>query len=87
MNFGICKGETFDRVLIYPGGPLNNFILKGAVLDSPEKYYVGVTRPRYSIAFAMKRLPKKLNGFKEVSINIGDNEIKALRYRCAPKPV
>ncbi len=85
MNFGFCKGETFDRVLIYPNGPLNNFILKGKALDSPEKYYVGVTRPRYSIAFAMKNLPKKLIGYDEVKIFIGKDEIKALKYQCQAK--
>ena len=61
LNFGACKGETFDRVLIYPNGKLNDFILKGNVLDHPEKYYVGVTRPKYSIAFAMKKLPARLS--------------------------
>ena len=86
VNFGICKGETFDRILIYPNGPLNDFILKSAALDSPEKYYVGVTRPRFSIAFAMKKLPKRLNGYEETCINIGDSEIIALKYQCVPKP-
>ena len=85
LNFGICKGETFDRVLIYPNGPLNNFILKSAALDSPEKYYVGVTRPRYSIAFAMKKLPKKLNGYEGICIDIGNFKMKALKYQCSPK--
>lgn len=82
VNFGICKGETFERVLIYPNGPFNNFILKGIALGSPEKYYVGVTRPRYSIAFAMKKLPARLNGYEETMIHIGSNVIKALKYQC-----
>ena len=60
VNFGACKGETFDRVLIYPNGPLTDFVLKGKVLGSPEKYYVGVTRPRYSIAIVLKKMPKAL---------------------------
>ena len=81
-NFGICKGETFDRVLIYPNGPINDFILKGIALCSPEKYYVGVTRPRYSLAFAMKRLPIQLSGYEEVWIKVGVDEIRALRFKC-----
>ena len=84
--FGICKGETFDRVLIYPNGPINNFILKGTALSSPEKYYVGVTRPRYSIAFVMKNLPKQLNRFEEIKIAVSDGEINALKYKCPPRP-
>ena len=85
VNFGICKGETFERVLIYPNGPLNNFILKGTALGSPEKYYVGVTRPRYSIAFAMKKLPVRLNGYEETMIHIGSNVIRALKYQSTAR--
>ena len=85
VNFGICKGETFERVLIYPNGPLNNFILKGTALGSPEKYYVGVTRPRYSIAFAMKKLPVRLNGYEETRIHIGSNVIRALKYQSTAR--
>lgn len=81
LNFGVCKGETFDRVLIYPNGPLNKFILKGNALDHPEKYYVGVTRPRYSIAFAMKKLPAHISGYEDVVISFAGNEIKALKYQ------
>jgi len=83
LNFGICKGETFDRVLIYPNGPLNNFILKNMALDSPEKYYVGVTRPRYSLAFAMKNLPSRLVGYEKVSIVAGTHAIQALKYKSS----
>lgn len=85
VNFGICKGETFERVLIYPNGPLNNFILKGTALGSPEKYYVGVTRPRYSIAFAMKKLPVRLNGYEETMIHIGSSVIRALKYQSTAR--
>lgn len=86
LNFGYCKGETFDRVLIYPNGPLMNFILNGVALQHPEKYYVGVTRPRYSIAFAMKKLPIKLAGYEEVKIDVGESELRALKYQCPPFP-
>lgn len=80
VNFGACKGETFDRVLIYPNGPLTDFVLKGKVLGSPEKYYVGVTRPRYSIAIVLKKMPKALSGYEEVNITCGDVRIRGLRY-------
>lgn len=84
LNFGVCKGETFDRILIYPNRPLNNFILKGNPLDHPEKYYVGVTRPKYSIAFVMKKLPARISGYEEVSISVAGKEIRAMKYQCPP---
>jgi hypothetical protein len=80
VNFGACKGETFDRVLIYPNGPLTNFVIKGSKLNSPEKYYVGVTRPRYSIAIVLKTVPKALRGYKQVEIDCMQKKIKALQY-------
>ena len=27
LNFGVSKGMTMDRVLIFPNGPLNKFLL------------------------------------------------------------
>ena len=80
VNFGACKGETFDRVLIYPNGPLTDFVLSGKALKAPEKYYVGVTRPRYSIAIVMRKLPKTLSGFEEMSILCGNSQIRSLKY-------
>lgn len=86
LNFGTCKGETIDRVLIFPNGPLNAFLLKGTPLSHPEKYYVGVTRPRYSIAFVMKKLPKQIIGYEEVMITVGEEKIRSLKYQCMPMP-
>ncbi len=80
VNFGACKGETFDRVLIYPNGPLMDFVLSGKALKAPEKYYVGVTRPRYSIAFVMQKIPKKLSGYEEMAITCGNTQIRCLKY-------
>src|SRR5690625_1450014 len=55
LNFGKSKGLTFDRVLIYPNGPVNKF-LKGdyeAVSKPKTKagLYVALTRARFSVAF------------------------------------
>ena len=41
LNFGACKGETFDRVMIYPNGPLKSSILKGTSLSSPKNTMLG----------------------------------------------
>jgi DNA helicase-2/ATP-dependent DNA helicase PcrA len=55
INFGKSKGLTFDRVLIYPNGPIRKF-LEGnykAVSNSKTKagLYVAITRARYSVTF------------------------------------
>ena len=51
MNYGESKGLGFDRVLIYPTKPILDFILKNKNLDgtSRAKFYVAITRARYSV--------------------------------------
>ncbi|MCI1958821.1 MAG: UvrD-helicase domain-containing protein [Clostridia bacterium] len=56
-NFGECKGMTFDRILIFPNKTMLAFLKKGTPLKSPQKYYVAVTRPRYSIAIVVDKFP------------------------------
>lgn len=80
INFGACKGETFDRVLIFPNGPLKNYVLKNVPLTSPEKYYVAVTRPRYSIAIVFDKLPKTVVGFSEIKMILNEQEVIAMKY-------
>ncbi len=52
MNFGDSKGLTFDAVLIYPTGPIKQW-MKGenATLgdEATNKFYVAVTRARYLV--------------------------------------
>ncbi|USI86609.1 AAA family ATPase [Acinetobacter johnsonii] len=56
MTFGESKGLTADHVLVQPTQPILNF-LKGEVNPfgdssiSQNKFYVAVTRARYSVAF------------------------------------
>ncbi|WP_339311702.1 UvrD-helicase domain-containing protein [Paenibacillus sp. FSL M7-0896] len=81
LNFGVSKGMTLERVLIFPNKPLSSFLLdpsKG--LKAPDKYYVGVTRARYSLAFVVEKL-KPNQYFFEDSINLDGNEIKVLRFK------
>lgn len=80
INFGACKGETFERIIIIPNGPLKKYITDGVALSSPEKYYVAVTRAMYSVAIVMDVFPNNLNGYKQVSITCGDSEIYGLKY-------
>lgn len=79
INFGVCKGMTFKRVLIFANGPLTKF-LTGTELNSPEKYYVAVTRPKYSLVIAVKKLPTASDTFESVKIHLGNAEIPALRF-------
>jgi DNA helicase-2/ATP-dependent DNA helicase PcrA len=56
MNFGESKGLGFNRVLIYPNGPIRKFLSqndRGAISNARAKLYVGVTRARYSVAFVL----------------------------------
>lgn len=53
INFGTSKGLSFDRVLIFPHGPITSYIVSGNrehVLGSLSKFYVAITRARYSVA-------------------------------------
>ncbi len=53
MNFGQAKGSTFDRVLIFPTGPIREYLQTGDLTKAGDisKFYVAVTRARYSVAF------------------------------------
>lgn len=53
MNFGISKGLTFDRCLIFPTAKISKFLQTGdrSELASKELFYVSITRARQSVAF------------------------------------
>jgi hypothetical protein len=67
MNFGVAKGSTFERVLIFPTEPILKYLedREPAALKSPEDLYVAVTRARFSVAFVVPRIlpPKQLSLF------------------------
>lgn len=52
-NFGESKGLGYDRVLIFPTGPIKQLLKDGKfdALKAPSKLYVAVTRARQSVAF------------------------------------
>ena len=56
-NFGVAKGITCDRVLIFPTGPIRDFINKSRLLTGKSAcgLYVGVTRAIHSVAFVLDR--------------------------------
>lgn len=56
-NFGLSKGLTFERVLIYPTKPHLDWLTKSTPIlanQSKSKLYVAITRARYSVAFVIK---------------------------------
>lgn len=56
-NMGDSKGQTFDRVVISPTVPMEKYLQSGAVLvpEALAKFYVAVTRARYSVAVVLDR--------------------------------
>lgn len=56
INYGISKGSTFDRVLIFPTKGIERFLKTGDIDDigDKSKFYVAVTRARHSVAFVIK---------------------------------
>ncbi|XAS73393.1 UvrD-helicase domain-containing protein [Micrococcaceae bacterium Sec5.1] len=54
-NFGKVKGLTFDRVLIYPTGPITKYLTDGTELQPKSAcgLYVAVTRAKHSVAFVV----------------------------------
>lgn len=55
INFGISKGLTHERVLIFPTGPIRAFLTQGTRLEDKSAcgLYVGVTRAVHSVAFVV----------------------------------
>lgn len=53
-NFGAVKGQTYSHVVIIPTKPIEKYLCTGDIADvegSKEKFYVAITRARYSVAF------------------------------------
>ncbi len=55
INFGISKGRTFERVLIFPTEKMKKYLQTKNVADAGDvaKFYVAVTRAKHSIAFVI----------------------------------
>jgi hypothetical protein len=62
-NFGISKGLTFERVLIFPTGSIKKFLNTGTILapKSACGLYVGSTRAIHSVAFVMDNPEKSMH--------------------------
>ncbi|WIV12886.1 MULTISPECIES: UvrD-helicase domain-containing protein [Bacillota] len=56
-NFGESKGSTYNRVLVYPTKKIEDWLFDNKELDNFEikcKFYVAITRARYSVAIVCK---------------------------------
>ena len=53
MNFGISKGQTFERTLIFPTTKIKKYLETGNPLELSDRelFYVSVTRSKQSVAF------------------------------------
>lgn len=78
MNFGNAKGLTFNHVLIYPTKPMIEWIedhSKPLKPESRSKFYVAITRARYSVGIVVnKNLKIKIQGIQGISVykRVGD---------------
>lgn len=55
MNFGVAKGSSRHRVLVFPTAPIRDLLQKGKPLAAASAMglYVAVTRARQSVAFIL----------------------------------
>lgn len=60
-NFGFVKGKTFDRVLVFPNGPIRKYLLAGQGTPLAPRtragLYVAITRAKHSVAFVLDGSP------------------------------
>ena len=65
FNFGDSKGLTFDRTLIYPTAPMEKWVFDHNTELQPKsraRFYVAVTRARYSVAIIVKNTEAEIPG-------------------------
>lgn len=55
INIGISKGCTYDRVLIVPTDSMLKFLQSNTPQSSPYKFYIAVTRAKYSVSFLIDK--------------------------------
>lgn len=55
INIGIAKGDTFDRVVVFPTKPMAEFLRSRIpeAVGTPEHLYVAITRARFSVTFVL----------------------------------
>ena len=59
-NYGIVKGQTYNHVVIVPTKPIEKYLCSGNIAEvesGKERFYVAITRARYSVAFLTSCTP------------------------------
>ncbi|MEF9893764.1 MAG: AAA family ATPase [Anaerorhabdus sp.] len=59
-NFGAVKGQTYNHVVIVPTKPIEKYLCNGNIAEvesGKERFYVAITRARYSVAFLTSCTP------------------------------
>lgn len=79
LNYGDCKGLTFDRVIIFSTGPLEIYLSNFKANGNVTKNYVALTRARYSVAICVKQLPIS-SCYEKTSHIVFGKELILLRY-------
>ena len=75
INFGNSKGLTFDRVVVYPTKEIVKWLKNNQsdlAKEARAKFYVAVTRARYSVAFVLNN--KDIESIKDIPIWGKNNE-------------
>jgi DNA helicase II / ATP-dependent DNA helicase PcrA len=73
-NFGLTKGQTFDRVLILPTKQMREFLRNGSASFAAmtrAKLYVGITRARHSVTFVCDD-PVRRSGISQLAPSEAD---------------
>ena len=58
MNFGLCKGKTVPRVLIYPTKDMEKSLKNSKTMlkdQTASLFYVAITRAMYSVAIVVNK--------------------------------
>lgn len=81
INYGESKGMTFERTIIYPNKVFTDTLkhIDTNRLKAPEKYYIAVTRAKFSIAIVVNKLFEN-SAFRKIKLNVGDTIISACKY-------
>lgn len=73
LNFGLSKGLTFDRTLIYPTKDMENWLLNNSsrLADKTKaQFYVAITRAKYSVGIVYNYDERfKIGGVNKYKIN------------------
>ena len=80
-NFGECKGMQCDHVVVIATRSMSDFLLRGMSMkeETACKFYVAVTRARFSVAIALDNPSEAISMMSQPSSVFGDMNIQLWR--------